>query len=70
MIRLPRLALLWLAALLLAAAPGAAQARDPLTLAVGGASARWRLGVGVDGLLHDRALVGLLAHLPAERAAL
>jgi hypothetical protein len=51
-----RLSLVWLAALLLVAAPGAAQSRRPLAVTVGGPSAQWRPGVRIDGLLRDRAL--------------
>jgi hypothetical protein len=51
-----RLSLFWLAALLLVAAPGAAQSRRPLAVTVGGPSAQWRPVVRVDGLLRDRAL--------------
>jgi Domain of unknown function (DUF4390) len=55
LIRLVRLPLLWLAALLLVAAPAAAQ-RRPLTVTVGGPQAQWRAAVRVDGLVDDRAL--------------
>lgn len=51
-----RLFLFWLAALLLAATPGAAQSRRPLAVTAGGPSAQWRPAVRIDGLLRDRAL--------------
>jgi hypothetical protein len=51
-----RVFLLWLAALLLVAAPGAAQARRPLAVTAGGASVQWRPIVRFNGLLRDPAL--------------
>jgi len=52
------------AALLFAAAalsgPAAAQARDPVSLAVAGAAGRWRPVVRMDGVLRDAALLDAL----------
>jgi hypothetical protein len=56
LIRFARLSFLWLAVLLLVAAPGAAQSRRPLAVSVGGPSAQWRPAIRVTGLLRDRAL--------------
>jgi hypothetical protein len=56
LIRFARLCFFWLAALLLVAAPGAAQSRRPLAVSAGGPSAQWRPAVRVQGLLRDRAL--------------
>lgn len=57
MIRLVRrVSFLWLAALLLVAAPLAAQSRRPLAVTAGGPSAQWRPIVRAPGLLRDPAL--------------
>jgi hypothetical protein len=57
---LARPLLLWLAALLLLAAPAGAQNPRPLTVSVSGPSAQWRAVVQVQGLLRDRALLEAL----------